>query len=588
MKTITTLLISLLFLTQCSNPSNDETALSLTLLTYRSLQLSVTGKAVKGNIKNGQVDIYKLNPDGSCDTSFSLGRGYTDEGGNYSVSYSKTGSSVCVSVTPKADGTTRMYDEKSKKDISVTDANSLNLSHILREDTLTANKKSGMFLSPFSRMLMTRVQTLKKANPSSNIGDLTKKAGRELVIRFGLSKLSTRDVRANITEENYPELDSLSLNLENPSDSSSKQYLMILAGLSQLGNKYKTGSDVSSKDIDKMINLFSSDIADGKFDGKDSSGSTLTLPDGKEMGADALTNLILPAIQEFIKEGGAIGTGSTPITISAEDLSSISFQDSVSIISSSVDPANLPAAFTYPTTNLTFYQNYPISASSPTVAGTGITYSINPSLPAGLTFNTTTGAISGTPTATQASTAYTITATNSYGSTSTTINISVVVMPGGCAGSSVYSYSIAPDLWLCAINNTSGKTWTDVSTVCNNAGNFYLATVSSMTRRGLPTDAQIAPAMTSASSNGFQYVITGQPTRACYWDRATASYETCNGLGYIGTGETTGSGSNWVALVDGNSAELRAWPSANTTNSQIVISLCQNSLSDPSAYVYDS
>ncbi len=52
-------------------------------------------------------------------------------------------------------------------------------------------------------------------------------------------------------------------------------------------------------------------------------------------------------------------------------------------------------------------------------------YSISPDLPAGLTFNTSTGAISGTPTAIASPAAYTVTASNSAGSTSATVKVAV-------------------------------------------------------------------------------------------------------------------------------------------------------------------
>jgi hypothetical protein len=67
----------------------------------------------------------------------------------------------------------------------------------------------------------------------------------------------------------------------------------------------------------------------------------------------------------------------------------------------------------------------PITAMSPTVSGTVTSYSVSPALPSGLTLNTTTGVISGTPTAVTASTIFTITASNSAGSTSATISIAI-------------------------------------------------------------------------------------------------------------------------------------------------------------------
>ncbi|MBX5461864.1 MAG: putative Ig domain-containing protein [Steroidobacteraceae bacterium] len=58
-----------------------------------------------------------------------------------------------------------------------------------------------------------------------------------------------------------------------------------------------------------------------------------------------------------------------------------------------------------------------IDSLSPTVTGSVSSYSVSPALPAGLTLDTTTGVISGTPTAKAAEATYTITATNSEGST---------------------------------------------------------------------------------------------------------------------------------------------------------------------------
>jgi hypothetical protein len=77
------------------------------------------------------------------------------------------------------------------------------------------------------------------------------------------------------------------------------------------------------------------------------------------------------------------------------------------------------------TTPVTYTQDQAIENNVPSVTGTVDSYSISPSLPAGLSLNTSTGVISGTPTVTIVSTVYTVTATNTSGSTTANISITV-------------------------------------------------------------------------------------------------------------------------------------------------------------------
>jgi hypothetical protein len=66
-----------------------------------------------------------------------------------------------------------------------------------------------------------------------------------------------------------------------------------------------------------------------------------------------------------------------------------------------------------------------VTAMAPTVTGTVTSYSVNPALPAGLSLNTTSGVISGTPTAAMAQAVYTVTATNAGGSTTFALSLTV-------------------------------------------------------------------------------------------------------------------------------------------------------------------
>ncbi|RZJ71961.1 putative Ig domain-containing protein [Flavobacterium sp.] len=152
----------------------------------------------------------------------------------------------------------------------------------------------------------------------------------------------------------------------------------------------------------------------------------------------------LPAGLTFNTTTGAIS--GTPTAISATAIYTVTATNSggsatfgVSITVNAVAPSNL----SYPTP-LVFNVNAAISNVNPTVSGNVTSYSISPNLPAGLSFNATTGVISGTPTAVSATTVYTITATNSGGST--TFQLTITVDPElGMIGHEAISFAVYPN-----------------------------------------------------------------------------------------------------------------------------------------------
>ncbi len=84
-----------------------------------------------------------------------------------------------------------------------------------------------------------------------------------------------------------------------------------------------------------------------------------------------------------------------------------------------------PTSLSYNTPNV-YTVGTSITALTPTSSGGAIaSYSISPSLPAGLTLNTSTGVISGTPSAVSSQTSYTVTGTNASGTVTTTVVITV-------------------------------------------------------------------------------------------------------------------------------------------------------------------
>jgi hypothetical protein len=94
------------------------------------------------------------------------------------------------------------------------------------------------------------------------------------------------------------------------------------------------------------------------------------------------------------------------------------------------------------TARTTALSGYTISSSG----GTITSYGISPAVPAGLVFNTSTGLLSGTPTDTITATTFTITGTNSYGSSTATFRLRVTGDVGdiGPGGGIIFYISAAP------------------------------------------------------------------------------------------------------------------------------------------------
>ena len=81
---------------------------------------------------------------------------------------------------------------------------------------------------------------------------------------------------------------------------------------------------------------------------------------------------------------------------------------------------------TYSPSSFTLTKGTAMTTVTPTTSGGAIvSWSISPTLPTGLAFDTSTGAISGTPTVLSVSTAYTVTATNTGGSDTAAVTIVV-------------------------------------------------------------------------------------------------------------------------------------------------------------------
>ena len=110
--------------------------------------------------------------------------------------------------------------------------------------------------------------------------------------------------------------------------------------------------------------------------------------------------------------------------------------------------AAAPTNLSYPSPN-TFTKGTLITSLSPTVTGAPTNYTVNPALPAGLTLNSTSGVISGTPSEATVQTGYEITATNA--STGSAKFVVLITVQSGTF------YSIASGNW------NDNNTWSTVS-----------------------------------------------------------------------------------------------------------------------------
>jgi subtilisin-like proprotein convertase family protein len=177
-----------------------------------------------------------------------------------------------------------------------------------------------------------------------------------------------------------------------------------------------------------------------------------------------------------------------------------------------------PSALSYSSNPATYTKDTAITANTPTSSGGAVTsYSVLPALPAGLTLNTSSGIISGTPTTPTAAANYTITATNTGGSTTASVSIAVNdIAPSALSyssnpatyakdtaitnnrpsssGGAVVSYAVSPALPAGLALNTTTGIISGTPTALSTSANYTITA----TNTGGSTTASVSIAVVSA------------------------------------------------------------------------------------------
>jgi len=220
-----------------------------------------------------------------------------------------------------------------------------------------------------------------------------------------------------------------------------------------------------------------------------------------------------------------------------------------------------PAALTYATNPVIYGRGLTAAPDVPSATGGPVvTYAINPSLPAGLVFSPTTGIVSGLPTALTAARGYTITATNSGGSTTTTLTLTVLDFPPtnlgyatspagyvigvaiapntpSAGGSPITSYTIAPPLPAgLSFDGQTGVIAGAPTALAAAAGHTVTASNS-----GGSTTASVSIAVGPGGTAGMAGTLAAGDKHSCALINGGVSCWGANGSGQLGNNTTSDS-----------------------------------------------
>jgi hypothetical protein len=191
-----------------------------------------------------------------------------------------------------------------------------------------------------------------------------------------------------------------------------------------------------------------------------------------------------------------------------------------------------PSSLSYSSNPASYTKDMEIVDNTPTSSGGAVvSYAVSPTLPTGLTLNTSTGVISGTPSAVTTTADYTVTASNTGGSATASVSIMVndvapsslsyssnpatytkdMVIPDntpGSSGGAVVSYAVSPALPAGLTLNTSTGVISGAPTALATAADY---TVTASNTGGATTAALNLAVISGYSAWSTQYQLTQGP-----------------------------------------------------------------------------
>ncbi|MGJ4996312.1 putative Ig domain-containing protein [Bradyrhizobium sp. HKCCYLS3077] len=282
------------------------------------------------------------------------------------------------------------------------------------------------------------------------------------------------------------------------------------------------------------------------------------------------TGLALSTSSGAITGTPTVTSGATTYTVTVTDANSATASNTFSLTVNSAVTATQAIASKVVTAN------HAVTAFTPVTGGGGTTpytYSVSPSLPAGLAINSSTGSISGTPTTASGATTYTVTVTDAANATATntfslTVSGSVAATTAvpsttlpynqpatpftpvtGSGGTGALTYAVSPTLPTGLSFNTSNGQISGTPTVPTPATTFTVTVTD--------TNSATASSTFSLTVNGPVAATTAVPSTTLPINQAVTPFAPITGSG--GTG----------ALTYAVSPGLPTGLSFNTSNGQI-------------------